>query len=292
MPIKDKCRAVIDKGQVVISEQDKIVLVTGGTRGIGAAIVKRLVEDGYFVVYTGRTEASVKRTQSEFRKLLERKNPSGWPPRDLRTHGIVLDLTECMRAPDEAWTAFSKRLSHRCERRKIFALVNNAGTSTPTPLLRGAESDADILSQYAVNLIGPHLFTRRLVPRLCHDGTIVNIASQLGLVGRANMDAYTATKHGLVGLTRAWAAELAPHGIRVNAVCPGWVETEMIDEDLARTATREQTSKEGYRSRIVSRLNLGRFTQPHEVAAIVAFFLSPDASGITGQAYAMNGPMF
>jgi 3-oxoacyl-[acyl-carrier protein] reductase len=138
----------------------------------------------------------------------------------------------------------------------------------------------------------PYLLTQALVEakKLSQDASIVNISSQLGSVGRAGYSAYCASKHGLNGLTKVWAAELGEQGIRVNAVAPGWIETEMTAADLSRAAKKRRVMPDALKKEIEGKLDLRRMNTPDEVAAIVAFLLSNESSGITGRIIEMAGP--
>lgn len=225
----------------------RLALVTGGTRGIGLAIARRLVADGFGVVAAAR-------------------RPVGELPWGI-THA-TLDVTD--RAAVEALVAGLPRLD---------LLVNNAG------LAGSQEGDADDALWHAIlatNLTGAWFCARAALGRLPErTGRIVNIASVLGLRGVPDQPAYVAAKHGVVGLTKALAMAAAPRGITVNAVCPGWVETEMAAQRYAEIGITAEQAAAG--------VPVGRVASPFEVAETVAFLARAGAGSITGQAIVVDG---
>ncbi len=215
-------------------------IVTGGTRGIGLAIARRLVADGFAVT-------AVARRSDELPASVE---------------FAALDVTDA-----DGVARFFAGLG------RIDVLVNNAG-------LAGAGAGwAEVL---AVNLTGTYVCSRAALPRLPQGtGRIVNIASVLGLRGVADQPAYCAAKHGVIGLTRAMAMEAAPRGITVNAVCPGWVDTEMARARFAELGLSAEDAAAG--------VPTGRIATPFEVAETVAFLARAGAGSITGQALVVDG---
>ena len=170
----------------------------------------------------------------------------------------------------------------------IDGLVNNAGTSGTTPL-EGERNDALWGTVLRVNLDGPYFFTASSLPHMSNGGRIVNISSILGRFGVPGYAAYCTSKHGLIGLTRTAALELAPRGITVNAICPGWVDTEMARKGMHAGAEATDQTYEEFRADALAAVPLGVIVEPDEVASLIAFLLGPDAGNITGQAYNICG---
>ena len=225
----------------------RLAVVTGGTRGIGLAIARRLVADGFGVVAASRTPAA--------------DLPWGI------THA-TLDITD--RAAVDALFASLPKLD---------LLVNNAG-------LAGSQNhDPDDALWHAIlatNLTGAWYCSRAALTRLPErTGRIVNIASVLGLRGVPDQPAYVAAKHGLVGLTRAMAMQAAPRGITVNAICPGWVDTDMAAQRYAEIGITAEAAAAG--------IPTGRVASPWEIADTVAFLARAGAGSITGQTIVVDG---
>lgn len=242
-----------------------VALVTGASRGIGAAIARRLAAARLRVVCAARSESAVRGLAEEI---------EGLP--------VVLDVTD--RAAVDAAVA---RIAD--EWGPVDVLVNNAGVSSSAPLAR--HSDADWDHMLAVNLTGPFRLCRALVPGMVERGwgRVVFVASNAGLTGYPYTTGYCASKHGVVGLMRAMAAELARTGVTVNAVCPGFVETDMARDAMARISATTGRDAEAARAAL-ARLNpQKRLIQPDEVAFVVASLVGHDARGINGQALAIDG---
>lgn len=242
----------------------KTVLVTGAGRGIGRAIARKLALEGYDLILltaTGKSRAELLADTALTGRLVE---------------AVAFDLADA-----GAVRAFTARVE-----RDLWGIVNNAGICRT---LRLEEQGDDPWTQViGTNLEGTYRLTKGLLPRLGKPGRIVNISSQLGVEGRAAYSAYCASKFALIGLTRCWAKELGAGGVTVNAVCPGWVDTEMSRRDMARLAQEAGVSQQAYYAGICAPLELKRFNSPEEVAAFVSFLLSEQASGITGRELLMQ----
>jgi NAD(P)-dependent dehydrogenase (short-subunit alcohol dehydrogenase family) len=244
-------------------------LVTGGGRGIGAAIATALAAEGARLTLLGRD-----------RTVLE-AHAATLPP-SAQAHAVVADVADAA-AVAAAFTA--ARAAHG----EVEILVNNAGIGVSMPFAKLDEATWNAV--IATNLTGTYHCTRAAVPAMlaARRGRIVNIASTAGLVGGRYIAAYTAAKHGVVGLTRALATELGPSGITVNAVCPGFTESEMLDRTLSAIVTATGRTAETAASALLARNPLGRFVRPGEVAAAVVWLCRAEADAITGQAIAIDG---
>jgi NAD(P)-dependent dehydrogenase (short-subunit alcohol dehydrogenase family) len=243
-------------------------LVTGGGRGIGRAIARALAGADTLVAIAGRTRAQLQSTAADLERL------GG------QALAIEMDVT------DEASVAAGMQALRDASSR-IDVLVNNAGVGGGEPV---AGSDvARWRRTIDTNLTGMYLVTREAVESVPDGGRIVNISSVLGRFGVPGYTAYCASKHGVIGFTRALALELAPRQITVNALCPGWVETEMAVEGMQQGAAAAGKTYEQFRERALGAVPLKRIIQPEEVAELVRFLASPAASAITGQTYNICG---
>lgn len=235
-------------------------IVTGAGGGIGRAISARLLELEYEVIAVDRRQEVLARVAGEL----------GGGER-LRT--LAVDVTDLA-----ALTAALDGIG------ELSGLVAGAGICRQARL---DDPDCDEVWRdvLAVNLDGVWNTFRAAAPALVDGGRAVAVSSGLGKLGRAGYSAYTASKHGVLGVVKCLAKELAPRRITVNAVCPGWVATEMAEADLLRTAEQDGSPVEEVRRAALAGIPLGRFVEAGEVAALICWLLSDQASAITGQAY-------
>jgi NAD(P)-dependent dehydrogenase (short-subunit alcohol dehydrogenase family) len=244
--------------------------VTGGGRGLGACIAGRLASAGAAVLVAARTRAEVDAVAD-----------------GLRATGASVHAAVC----DVARTEDVDRLAETARDRlgRVDILVNNAGASMGAPLARTSLEDWNRL--IAVNATGAFLCVQAFLPAMVEArwGRVVNVASIAGLLGDRYTAAYTASKHAVVGLTRAVAAEVAGQGVTVNAVCPGYLRTSMTTANLARIAQATGRSEENVLAAIVSRSPQKRLIEPEEVAAAVVFLCTDDARAITGESLVIDG---
>ncbi|MGI9511889.1 MAG: SDR family NAD(P)-dependent oxidoreductase [Anderseniella sp.] len=239
-------------------------LVTGGGTGVGAAIAVALAEAGAAVTITGRREAPLKDTADGHAKM-------GWAIAD------VTD-TNALRA------AFSKATD---ERGPVSIVVANAGVAESQPFSRLTSEQWQ--HTIDVNLTGVfNTFQRGLEPMLAAGrGRMIAIASVAGLRGSAYVSSYCAAKHGVIGLTRSLAAELGRKGVTVNAVCPGYTETPMLDRTLDNIVEKTGMSRDEAAASLLKGSPTGKFVQPCEIADVVLQLCADDASARNGEAIAM-----
>ncbi len=246
-----------------MSLESAVAVVTGAAEGMGRAIAWKLAREGARIAICDRNREGLE-------DAAEQMAASGF-----RVLAQVCDVSD-NRQVEEFISAVSGEWG------RIRILVNNAGISKRNPILEpGDETWHELL---ATNLTGVYYCTHRALPHFQDGGRIVHISSISGKVGSAEYSAYCASKHGVIGLTRALALELAPRGITVNAVCPGWVRTSMARRDLQETARLEGLSLESMRRRILDGIPLGTMILPEQVAGLVHFLVSPAGAAITGQA--------
>jgi NAD(P)-dependent dehydrogenase (short-subunit alcohol dehydrogenase family) len=245
------------------SLHDKHAIVTGASRGIGLAIARRLHAHGARVTLMARDAQALRAA------ALELGGASSWQVVDVTDQANVLEAFARAGAAD--------------------ILVNNAGQAASSPFLK---TDAALWQRMLdANLNGAYHCIQAALPAMLDagQGRIVNVASTAGLTGYRYVAAYCAAKHGLVGLTRALALELASKGITVNAVCPGYTETGIVREAVANIVRKTGRSLEAARAELAAANPQGRLVQPEEVAHAAAWLCMPDAAAINGQAIAVAG---
>ncbi|AMX96539.1 MULTISPECIES: SDR family NAD(P)-dependent oxidoreductase [Mesorhizobium] len=244
----------------------KHALVTGGGSGVGRAIALALAAAGIGVTICGRREAELAKVAGE----------------NDRISGIAADVTD-----EAAMAALYERA--QAARGPFDIVVANAGMAGSAPAHKTALSDWQ--RTLDVNLTGAFLTVKPALAGMAarKTGRIVFIASTAGLKGYAYVASYVAAKHGVIGLMRALAAETVKSGVTVNAVCPGFVETEMLEESIRRIIEKTGRSAEQARSSLASTNPQGRFIQPDEIAAAVLWLCGDAAQSITGQAISISG---
>jgi NAD(P)-dependent dehydrogenase (short-subunit alcohol dehydrogenase family) len=244
-----------------MSGNTRVAVVTGGTQGIGRKTAELLAQRGYRLAIIDLHQPA------ETAKSIEANGGEAI--------GYAGDITD-----EVTVERFAKEVLDRYGR--VDVLVNNAGVS----LISTAEDTtaSDYRRVLEVNLVAPFLLAKTFGEKMLEagSGSIVNVASVAGLLGVADRAAYNASKHGLIGLTRTLAAEWGGRGVRVNAVCPGWVKTEM---DVADQAGGSYTDAD-----IIGRVPMARFATPDDIARAIAFLADGEESGfVNGHALSVDG---
>ncbi|MCK6588199.1 MAG: SDR family oxidoreductase [Polyangiaceae bacterium] len=248
-----------------MSLEGKLALVTGGGRGIGKAVAERLAKDGARVVVTGRTQTEIDEVASA-------------------TGGVAIRMDVTDRASIGAGLEeLSARGLH------VDILVNNAGASESATFDKTTDDLWDRM--LAVNVTSAFTLCRALIPPMIARGfgRVINIASNAGLTGYAYTTAYCASKHAMVGMTRAIALDIARHPVTINCVCPGWVRTQMAEEAASRIARKTGRDPAEATRALEAMSPQRRMVEPSEVAHVTAMLCSPEARGIHGQAIPVDG---
>ena len=241
---------------------DKVAMITGATRGIGKQIALTLANEGYNIVLNYRTENDeLKQLKNE----IESKNV-----KCLAVQGDVTNFEDCKQMIESAIKEFGK----------IDILVNNAGITKDMLLARMKEEDFKQVID--VNLVGTFNMTKNVISYMmkARNGKIINISSVVGIAGNAGQTNYSASKAGIIGFTKSLAKEIASRNILVNAVAPGFIETNMTD-----------VLKDDVKQEIAKNIPLKRMGTTQDVANVVKFLASDDSSYITGQVINVDGGM-
>ncbi len=242
--------------------EGKVALVTGGARGIGRSITLELARNGADVAFTYKRSAQLAESLAAEVRSMGRK---------------VLPLEADATSMNSAVEVIGKVVA---EFKRLDILVNNAGITKDSLLLRMSEEDWDSVIQ--TNLKSVFNYTKAAARTMMGQryGKIINMSSVVGLIGNAGQSNYAASKSGIIGFTKSIAKELASRNILVNAVAPGYIDT-----DMTAALTEEQ------RKAVTDAIPLKRVAKPDDVAKVVLFLASPDADYITGQVIAVDGGM-
>jgi NAD(P)-dependent dehydrogenase (short-subunit alcohol dehydrogenase family) len=243
--------------------QGKHAVVTGASRGIGLAIARTLCAHGASVTLMARDARALEAAASDL------GGDTAWQ---------TVDVTDA----DGVAAAFARAGA-------VDILVNNAGQAASAPFGR---TDAALWQRMLdVNLTGAYHCIKAALPGMLDAGwgRVVNVASTAGLTGYRYVSAYCAAKHGLVGLTRALALEVANRGVTVNAVCPGFTDTDIVADAVANIVRKTGRTADGARAQLAAANPQGRLVQPDEVAHAVAWLCMPGAAAMNGQAIAVAG---
>lgn len=252
--------------------KNKLALITGGGRGIGRAIALAFAREGAQVAVAARTLDQVRTVAEEIEKTFNSK-----------TLALVCDVSDSAnieRMFSDVRESFG---------RDVDIMVNNAGVAESATI---AKTTDDLWDKHiSINLSGTFYCMRAALPPMLKNGwgRIINISSIAGKTGAPYISAYCASKHGVMGLTRALAMEVAPTGVTVNAICPGYVETDMVSQGIQRITSRTGLSAEQAVESLKKMSPQNRFVTTEEVAALALLLASEEGRGINGQGLNIDG---
>lgn len=253
----------MEKVPELFSLKGKVSLITGGARGLGFGIAKALAQAGSEVVIVARTGSELSRAEEEIRKITEREV--------LAIEGDVSQVQDLHRIVESSLKSFGA----------IDILVNNAGVNVRKPFVEMSPEDFDLVM--GINLRGAYFLTQKVVEHMIQrgqGGKVINIASLSSQIGIPNISVYGASKGGIYSLTKALAIELAPHGIKVNAIAPGYFRTDLT-EPLFQDPARSRW--------IHSRIPLGRPGSPDDLGGVAVFLASRASDYLTGAVIFVDG---
>ena len=247
----------------------KHALVTGASRGIGFSIAQALLQQGAKVTIAARNQSSLEQATEQLSAFGD-------------VFSVVMDATKA----DSIAQAVGQAQAHFGA---IAILVNNAGQAQSAPFLRTDLAQFDAM--FDVNVRSVFMCSQAVLPKMLENswGRIVNIASTAGLKGYSYVSSYCAAKHAVIGLTRSLAMEVASKGVTINAICPGYTETELVRDAISNIMRKTGRTEEQARAELSASNPQGKLIQPEQVASAVAYLCLPASSGINGQAIAIDG---
>ncbi|WP_277288365.1 SDR family NAD(P)-dependent oxidoreductase [Veillonella montpellierensis] len=247
------------------TSDNQVVLISGGTQGIGFATAELLLKAGWCVVINGRNEKEGQKSLVKLRRYSSKVK---------FVQGDVSNIADCQKIVQETVDYFGG----------IGALVTAAGVYDEMLLDDVTESSFD--SMFGTNVKGTIFLCQAVLPYIrSAKGSIVTISSDAGLQGNVACSIYGASKGAIVSFTKSLSLELAPHGVRVNCVCPGDVDTQLVAKQLANSNQNIDVARE----EMAMHYPLGRIGKPHEIGEVIAFLLSDKASFVTGAAWTIDG---
>lgn len=252
--------------------QNRIALITGGGRGIGRAIASAFAREGAQVAIAARSRDQVEQVAREVADQSSSK-----------ALAVVCDVSD-VASIESMFAGVTERFG-----RGPDIMVNNAGIAESAPIVR---TDDELWHRHlAINLSGTFYCMRAVLPEMIERGwgRVINIASIAGKTGAPYVAAYSASKHGVLGLTRSVALEVATKGITVNAICPGYVDTEMTTRGVENITKKTRLSAEEAMDSIRKMSPQNRIIEPEEIAALALLLASEDGRGINGQAINIDG---
>ena len=247
---------------------NRTIVISGASRGMGRAFAIQLAEEGASLVLLGRNETELNRTQQMISET--------------GAHSVVytLDLTN-----NSSIAECGKKIRKNHE--NIYGLINCAGVSGQNYMNEPDNGVWD--SVITTNLTGTYHLTKELLPNISDGGKIVNVSSVLGKFGVPGYAAYCTSKHGVIGFTRTLALELASRKISANAICPGWVNTEMSQQGIQFAANEMNITPQEFWKIASQNIPLKDIIEPEEIAHLVSFILHPKTKNLTGQAITYDG---
>ncbi|MBI1363255.1 MAG: 3-hydroxybutyrate dehydrogenase [Proteobacteria bacterium] len=251
----------------------KYALVTGSTSGIGLATARALAGEGAHIILNGFGDAK------QIAKL--RKDMA-------EEFGVKVAFSDADMSRSDHIDLMFEQLSESIP--QIDILVNNVGIQHTAPIDEFPVEKWDAI--LAINLSSSFHTMRHVIPGMRERkwGRIINIASTHGLVASVNKSAYVAAKHGIIGLTKVAALELAESGVTCNAICPGWVRTPLVEKQIeARAKAKGMEIEEAARDLLMEKQPTGRFIKPEDIGGMAVFLTSPHAAGVTGSVYVLDG---